>query len=149
MRISDWSSDVCSSDLRRCAFHGRERAAYAVTQDQAACAARRLRGAAGGAVPAMTASVEGPMTAATINPDEAAHFGRLAADWWNPSGESAMLHRLNPVRLAYVRERIDSHFGASRRDRHPLARSEEHTSELQSLMRISYAVFCFKKTTQP
>src|SRR3546814_16782763 len=99
MRISDWSSDVCSSDL----------AAYAVTQDQAACAARRLRGAAGGAVPAMTASVEGPMTAATINPDEAAHFGRLAADWWNPSGESAMLHRLNPVRLAYVRERIDSH----------------------------------------
>src|SRR3546814_10388977 len=78
MRISDWSSDVCSSDL----------AAYAVPQDQAACAARRLRGAAGGAVPAMTASVEGPMTAATINPDEAAHFGRLAADWWNPYGES-------------------------------------------------------------
>lgn len=61
------------------------------------------------------------MTAATINPDEAAHFGRLAADWWNPSGESAMLHRLNPVRLAFLRERIDSHFGASRRDRHPLA----------------------------
>src|SRR3546814_7305523 len=93
----------------------------------------------------MTASVEGPMTAATINPDEAAHFGRLAADWWNPSGESAMLHRLNPVRLAYVRERIDSHFGASRRDRHPLVRSEEHTSELQSLMRSSYAVFCLTK----
>src|SRR3546814_3884695 len=36
------------------------------------------------------------------------------------------------------------------RDRHPLtlpARSEEHTSELQSLMRISYAVFCLKKKT--
>src|SRR3546814_1872775 len=32
-----------------------------------------------------------------------------------------------------------------RRDRHPAARSEEHTSELQSLMRISYAVFCLKK----
>src|SRR3546814_16789326 len=73
----------------------------------------------------MTASVEGPMTAATINPDEAAHFGRLAADWWNPSGESAMRHRLNPVRLAYVRERFDSHFGASRRDRLPLARRTE------------------------
>src|SRR3546814_3565887 len=32
-------------------------------------------------------------------------------------------------------------------DRHAEARSEEHTSELQSLMRISYAVFCLKKTT--
>src|SRR3546814_1997039 len=118
MRISDWSSDVCSSDLRRCAFHGRERAAYAVTQDQAACAARRLSGAAGGAVTAMTASVEGPMTAATINPDDAAHFGRLAPDWWNPYGEPAMLPPLNPVRLAHVRERPASHFGGSRRDPH-------------------------------
>src|SRR3546814_18351124 len=34
-----------------------------------------------------------------------------------------------------------------RRKRHPRARSEEHTSELQSLMRISYAVFCLKKKT--
>src|SRR3546814_13546208 len=32
-------------------------------------------------------------------------------------------------------------------DRHPLARSEEHTSELQSLMRLSYAVFCLQKKT--
>jgi 2-polyprenyl-6-hydroxyphenyl methylase/3-demethylubiquinone-9 3-methyltransferase len=57
----------------------------------------------------------------TINPEEAAHFGRLAADWWNPAGESAMLHRLNPARLAYVRERIDAHFQTAARDRHPLA----------------------------
>src|SRR3546814_3002958 len=34
------------------------------------------------------------------------------------------------------------------RDRYRLPRSEEHTSELQSLMRISYAVFCLKKTTK-
>src|SRR3546814_7037100 len=34
-----------------------------------------------------------------------------------------------------------------RRSRHPDTRSEEHTSELQSLMRISYAVFCLKKKT--
>src|SRR3546814_5478989 len=33
-----------------------------------------------------------------------------------------------------------------RRQQHLMARSEEHTSELQSLMRISYAVFCLKKT---
>src|SRR3546814_4539617 len=36
---------------------------------------------------------------------------------------------------------------ALERQRHPLHRSEEHTSELQSLMRISYAVFCLKKKT--
>ena len=35
----------------------------------------------------------------TIDPEEAAHFGALAADWWDPKGSSAMLHKLNPVRL--------------------------------------------------
>jgi 2-polyprenyl-6-hydroxyphenyl methylase/3-demethylubiquinone-9 3-methyltransferase len=57
----------------------------------------------------------------TINPAEAEHFGRLAADWWDPNGSSAMLHRLNPVRLKYLRERIDLHFGADEQDRRPLA----------------------------
>lgn len=52
------------------------------------------------------------MTDTTIDPQEAAHFGKLAADWWNPRGSSAMLHRLNPVRLGYLRERIDAHWGA-------------------------------------
>ena len=33
--------------------------------------------------------------------------GRLAADWWDPKGSSAMLHKLNPVRLAYIRDQID------------------------------------------
>jgi 2-polyprenyl-6-hydroxyphenyl methylase/3-demethylubiquinone-9 3-methyltransferase len=47
---------------------------------------------------------------ATIDPREAEHFGRLAADWWNPKGSSAMLHRLNPVRLRYIREAVDRHF---------------------------------------
>lgn len=49
---------------------------------------------------------------ATIDPREAEHFGRLADDWWNPKGSSAMLHRLNPVRLRYIREAIDRHFDA-------------------------------------
>ncbi len=57
----------------------------------------------------------------TIDPAEAAHFGRLAADWWNPRGSSAMLHRLNPVRLRYIREQIDRHWGADEADRRPLA----------------------------
>jgi 2-polyprenyl-6-hydroxyphenyl methylase/3-demethylubiquinone-9 3-methyltransferase len=48
-------------------------------------------------------------------------FRRLAADWWDPNGSSAMLHRLNPVRLKYLRERIDLYFGADEHDRRPLA----------------------------
>ena len=48
---------------------------------------------------------------ATIDPAEAAHFGALAKDWWDPKGSSAMLHRLNPARLGYIREQIDLHRG--------------------------------------
>lgn len=47
----------------------------------------------------------------TIRPEEAAHFGRLAREWWDPKGSSAMLHRLNPVRLGFLREAIDGHWG--------------------------------------
>jgi len=56
----------------------------------------------------------------TIDPREAAHFGRLAADWWDPKGSSAMLHRLNPIRLGYIRDRIDQHWGGDECDRRPL-----------------------------
>jgi 2-polyprenyl-6-hydroxyphenyl methylase/3-demethylubiquinone-9 3-methyltransferase len=56
----------------------------------------------------------------TIDPAEAAHFGRLAADWWDPEGSSAMLHRLNPVRLAYIRDRVDQHWGLDECDLRPL-----------------------------
>lgn len=52
---------------------------------------------------------------------EAAHFGELAADWWNPHGSSAMLHRLNPVRLAFVRAAIDSHWDGDALGFTPLA----------------------------
>ena len=58
---------------------------------------------------------------AMIDPLEAEHFGRLAADWWDPKGSSAMLHRLNPVRLKYIRDQIDRHWGADECDRRPLA----------------------------
>src|SRR3546814_3389775 len=88
----------------------------------------------------------------TIDPKEAAHFGKMAAEWWDPRGSSALLHQMNPVRLGYIRDQIDHHWQLDEHDRKPLAgrraldmRSEEHTSELQSLMRISYAVFCLKK----
>ena len=60
------------------------------------------------------------MSTATINPNEAAHFGALAADWWDPHGSSAMLHKLNPVRLAYIRGQIDAHWHGDTRERRPL-----------------------------
>ncbi len=61
------------------------------------------------------------MSAATINPQEAAHFGALAADWWDPHGSSAMLHKLNPVRLSYIRAQIDAHWHGDARERFSLA----------------------------
>lgn len=57
----------------------------------------------------------------TIDPAEAAHFGTLAAEWWDPKGSSAMLHKLNPVRLRYLRERIDAEWGLDPKARRPLA----------------------------
>src|SRR5688572_22072061 len=62
---------------------------------------------------------EKPM-ATTIDPREAEHFGRMAADWWDPRGSSAMLHKLNPVRLAYIRDRLDQHWGLDEHDLKPL-----------------------------
>jgi 2-polyprenyl-6-hydroxyphenyl methylase/3-demethylubiquinone-9 3-methyltransferase len=61
------------------------------------------------------------VTAATIRPEEAAHFASLAKDWWNPKGTSAMLHRMNPVRLAFLREAIDGHWGGDPNNVKPLA----------------------------
>ncbi|WP_414899763.1 bifunctional 2-polyprenyl-6-hydroxyphenol methylase/3-demethylubiquinol 3-O-methyltransferase UbiG [Sphingomonas flavalba] len=58
--------------------------------------------------------------ATTVDPREAAHFGAMAADWWNPAGSSAMLHRLNPVRLRYLRAAIDRHWGLDPAERRPL-----------------------------
>jgi len=59
--------------------------------------------------------------ASTIDPKEAAHFGGMAAEWWDPKGSSAMLHRLNPVRLGYVRAQIDAHWGGETAALKPLA----------------------------
>ncbi len=53
---------------------------------------------------------------ATIDADEIARFDALAEHWWDPFGPMRALHRLNPVRLAYLRDRGCRHF-----DRDPLA----------------------------
>jgi 2-polyprenyl-6-hydroxyphenyl methylase / 3-demethylubiquinone-9 3-methyltransferase len=56
----------------------------------------------------------------TIEPKEAAHFGALASDWWDPKGSSAMLHKLNPVRLGFIRGAINTHYHVDPAIRQPL-----------------------------
>jgi 2-polyprenyl-6-hydroxyphenyl methylase/3-demethylubiquinone-9 3-methyltransferase len=60
------------------------------------------------------------MSKTSIVESEAAHFGGLAGDWWDPKGASAMLHKLNPVRLAYIRDMIDMHWQADEHGFRPL-----------------------------
>src|SRR3546814_1135906 len=104
MRISDWSSDVCSSDLR---LDG--------VEQQQHRPARRW-----------------PPDLGHVEPERQHAVGQL--DRHGARG-----------RRPHARSVADHH---DDRDRQPGARSEEHTSELQSLMRISYAVFCLKKKTK-
>ena len=54
---------------------------------------------------------QGPTS--SINPDEVAKFAAMAAQWWDPTGPFKPLHKFNPVRLAYLRRKIDAHFGLS------------------------------------
>src|SRR3546814_8592957 len=108
MRISDWSSDVCSSDLRRDAARAPSRP---VRRDGDGQYVRRH----------------------PVRSRE--HVRRLDRDA-ALGGAPRMGRRVRPVR-ADPRQRA--------RYRRAGQRSEEHTSELQSLMRISYAVFCLKK----
>ena len=51
------------------------------------------------------------MTSASIDPAEVAKFSALAAEWWDPEGKFAPLHKFNPVRLAFIREVAGAHFG--------------------------------------
>jgi 2-polyprenyl-6-hydroxyphenyl methylase / 3-demethylubiquinone-9 3-methyltransferase len=47
----------------------------------------------------------------SVDPAEVAQFSRLGAQWWNERGPMRMLHRLNPVRVAYIREQATAAFG--------------------------------------
>src|SRR3546814_6115776 len=113
MRISDWSSDVCSSDLATCDGP--------VTV---------LGHSMGGGVAAVLAARE-PGLVARVGLFDAA--GVRFAD--NQFGLDVLAGK-NPFGV-HDRAALAQYFD--------ILRSEEHTSELQSLMRISYAVFCLKK----
>src|SRR3546814_8716058 len=122
MRISDWSSDVCSSDLRRTVeVRGEEDSRDHHRRDGDHRQAERTADEVDLALEARALVAGG-----TEQPGHAAHLGG------HPGGGHD-----GPTAPP-------GHGGAGE---HPVhARSEEHTSELQSLMRISSAVFCFKKT---
>src|SRR3546814_2880412 len=119
MRISDWISDVCSSDLVPCAgsFERPGRTSgllHIVHRD----------------------------TVARIQPKPPLlEFHGAIRQWLGPTRQAWHLTRGMPSVRTLWRS-------AQLQDRSPLTRSEEHTSELQSLMRISYAVFCLKKNNQ-
>ncbi|WP_375404596.1 bifunctional 2-polyprenyl-6-hydroxyphenol methylase/3-demethylubiquinol 3-O-methyltransferase UbiG [uncultured Sphingomonas sp.] len=68
----------------------------------------------------MSVASDGLGERGTIRAAEAEHFGRLAADWWNPRGTSAMLHKLNPPRLRHIRARVDAHWGGDPQSFTPL-----------------------------
>lgn len=55
-----------------------------------------------------------PTPTTTLDPAEVEKFSRLAAEWWNPTGKMSVLHKFNPVRLAYIRDAACERF---RRDR--------------------------------
>src|SRR3546814_9657388 len=118
MRISDWSSDVCSSDLFDEFGVGKPRP--------------RTEPGLGKTAPGETASLFGQPPATEAKPEPVKVF------------EEKLVHLLIAERegTAIFGPKIHQALASQN-----LQRSEEHTSELQSLMRISYAVFCLKKQT--
>src|SRR3546814_7412390 len=130
MRISDWSSDVCSSDLLDVELGPLGGAELDRTQEH-------QRGQPHGAADHVRALV------ALDGAEQGSEVVRLGN-----RGVVAFWRRLE--RVAQVRARVALGPAGGDRVAHHLAavlRSEEHTSELQSLMRLSYAVFCLKKKT--
>jgi 2-polyprenyl-6-hydroxyphenyl methylase / 3-demethylubiquinone-9 3-methyltransferase len=59
--------------------------------------------------------------AGTVDRDEIDRFARIAQAWWDPEGEFRPLHKLNPVRLGFIRDRLAGHFGRDARSVRPFA----------------------------
>src|SRR3546814_7507931 len=132
MRISDWSSDVCSSDLQR-PHDCRDRLPHGDLAGRSAAGVQRLFQCHYGAgVPAILACRRSCRDGWVAEPVCDLRAGGRAA-----RTDSA-------TRLAAAPPGGDAGQWVKR---FKLTRSEEHTSELQSLMRTSYAVFCLKTHT--
>jgi 2-polyprenyl-6-hydroxyphenyl methylase/3-demethylubiquinone-9 3-methyltransferase len=59
------------------------------------------------------------MTVSTIDPAEVAKFSAIAAEWWDPTGKFAPLHKFNPVRLGFIRDQAATHFARDTRSLRP------------------------------
>jgi 2-polyprenyl-6-hydroxyphenyl methylase/3-demethylubiquinone-9 3-methyltransferase len=56
----------------------------------------------------------------SVDNAEVAKFSAMAAEWWNPTGKFGVLHKFNPVRLAFIREEVTARFGRDPMAREPL-----------------------------
>jgi len=56
----------------------------------------------------------------TIDQAEVDRFSAMAAEWWDPTGKFKPLHKINPVRLAYIRDKVSTHFGRDPKAHRPL-----------------------------
>src|SRR3546814_2164430 len=126
MRISDWSSAVCSSDLLYLRHHWAAEGGTARAPRLARPSARRRDAAV------LLPAAGRPVLDA----------GRLGLD---RRALGCFASRLAPRRAGGGAPPSQVRSGAGVQAARRPRRSEEHTSELQSLMRISYAVFCLKK----
>src|SRR3546814_6200435 len=135
MLISDWSSDVCSSDL----LHPLHRLRLARRPARVERARRR-----GGDDAGSGAAADARHRDRDLLPLDDARRPRARTLYGGPGvGDDAQPVDRRAVHTgdrAFRPDRADH-----RLSQRPRRRSEEHTSELQSLMRISYAVFCLKK----
>ena len=77
---------------------------------------RVFRCSLAGAIPLLQRTVPSSMlqmricksfSSANVDASEIDKFSRLAAGWWDPHGDSAPLHAMNPVRMAYIRNRVE------------------------------------------
>src|SRR3546814_4625341 len=139
MRISDWSSDVCSSDLRM------QRAADAGSQGLIATLDWSFSMGRDWGSPEIPEKVD-LKTMIRMSPQVATR-----PRWLYDFARTGQIPDLTAPNLAAPGEQKGpTFFGAYYEwmTTPPPSRSEEHTSELQSLMRLSYAVFCLQKKTQ-
>ncbi|MDX3927618.1 MAG: bifunctional 2-polyprenyl-6-hydroxyphenol methylase/3-demethylubiquinol 3-O-methyltransferase UbiG [Shinella sp.] len=56
----------------------------------------------------------------SIDQKEVDRFSAMAAEWWDPAGKFRPLHKFNPVRLSYIRDRASTHFGRDPKAHRPL-----------------------------
>lgn len=56
-------------------------------------------------------TVQSPSARPSIDPSEVAKFTAMAAEWWDPKGKFKPLHKFNPVRLGFIRDTVEAHFG--------------------------------------